>query len=141
MNRNNNWHIATKVIHKNYNIIMLHQNFSKQSFHNPSSKNLFSYLNQLQLFFDKGATLLDVRTIQEFGRCHLPNARHIDYEQLSDMLAYVKGWKTPIITYSGYGGRSRLATQLLQSANIKTLDGGAKKTLDLLFFNKEIRQQ
>ncbi|MFK7980939.1 MAG: rhodanese-like domain-containing protein [Saprospiraceae bacterium] len=116
---------------------MLNQNLSNQSFYNPNSKNLFNYFNKLQLFFDKGAILLDVRTIQEFGRCHLPNARHIDCDQLSVLLAYVKGWEMPIITYSGYGGRSRLATQLLQSTNIKTLDGGAKNTLEFLFFKKK----
>lgn len=114
---------------------MPHQYPLNQSFYNPTSKNLFSHLNQLKLLFDKGAILLDVRTIQEFDRSHLPNARHIAVDQLSTMLAYVKGWKLPVIPYSGYGGRSRVATQILKNANIETIDGGAKKTLEVFLFN------
>lgn len=115
---------------------MLSQNSLNRQLYNPNRKNLFNYYNQLKLLFDKGAILLDVRTIQEFDKSHLPNARHISSDQLSNLLTYVKGWNLPIITYSGYGGRSRRATQLLKSANIEVIDGGAKKTLETLLFNR-----
>jgi len=116
---------------------MLHQNSLNRQLYNPNRQNLFNHYHQLKLFFDRGAILLDVRTIQEFARCHLPNARHISSDQLSTLLTHVKGWSLPIITYSGYGGRSKVAAKLLRSANIEALDGGAKKTLEVLLFNRK----
>ena len=120
---------------------MLYDNSLNRQLTIPNRQNLFNHYKQLIFSYNLGAILLDVRTIQEFNRSHLPNARHIAFDQLSNLLTLIKEWNLPIITYSEYGNRSSVATQLLQSASIKAVDGGARKTLETLLFNRKNKEQ
>ena len=103
--------------------------------------NYVQQTNNLDIFLTPNAILLDVRTIQEYVRTKIPTARHIALEDLSNLLEQVKSWNAPIIPYSNYGDKSRIATELLEQANIKVMDGGAKNALSKLLQKKEAAQQ
>lgn len=96
--------------------------------------------NNLDIFLSQNAILLDVRTIQEYARTKIPTARHIALADLPNLLEQIKSWNAPIIPYSTYGDKSRIATELLEKANIKVMDGGAKKELSKLLQKKEAVQ-
>ena len=96
--------------------------------------------NKLDIFLTQNAILLDVRTIQEYARTKIPAARHIALEDLPNLLEQIKSWDAPIIPYSNYGDKSRIATELLEQANIKVMDGGAKDELTKLLQKKEAAQ-
>jgi len=96
--------------------------------------------NSLDIFLSQNAILLDVRTIQEYVRTKIPTARHIALEDLPNLLAQVKSWNAPIITYSNYGDKSRIAAELLEQANIEVIDGGVKSELSKLLQKKEVAQ-
>lgn len=93
--------------------------------------------NNLDIFLTKDAILLDVRTIQEFARTKIPNSRHVALEELPNLIAQIKSWNAPIITYCNYGDKSRIATEILERFNIKVMDGGAKNDLIKLLQKKE----
>lgn len=93
--------------------------------------------NDLDIFLTQDAILLDVRTIQEFARTKIPNSRHGALEELPNLIAQIKSWNTPIITYCNYGDKSRIATEILERFNIKVMDGGAKNDLMKLLQKKE----
>jgi len=93
--------------------------------------------NDLDIFLTQHAILLDVRTIHEFARTKIPNSRHGALEELPNLIAQIKSWNAPIITYCDYGDKSRVATQILESYNIQVMDGGAKNDLIKLLQKKE----
>jgi len=88
-------------------------------------------------YFNYKAILLDVRTVQEFYYSKISGARHISYDMLPTLLDEIKKWDVPVITYSTYGSRSKLATALLKRAKIPVVDGGAKVALEQLLFQKK----
>ena len=100
-----------------------------------------SFSNQYSLtpsvaYFKYKAILLDVRTAQEFYHSKISGARHISYDMLPILLEEIKNWDVPVITYSTYGSRSKLAATLLKHAKISVVDGGAKIALEQLLFEK-----
>jgi len=97
--------------------------------------------NELDIFLTRNAILLDVRTIHEYVRTKIPEARHAALEELSRHIELIKSWNTPIITYCTYGNKSQKAFQILKRAKIKVIDGGAKNNLIKLLQKKKIAQQ
>ena len=80
--------------------------------------------NQAQDIINSGAVLIDVRTVDEYNREHIPNAVNIPLDQI-DTVAYDKD--TKIIVYCQSGMRSRQAVQTLLDmgyTNLYDLDGG-----------------
>ena len=70
-----------------------------------------------------GATLLDVRTIDEFNELHLPGAANIPLDQLFDRLSAVPKGK-PVVIYCASGARSSVAAGVLAKAGYEVLDLG-----------------
>jgi rhodanese-related sulfurtransferase len=76
----------------------------------------------------KGITLLDVRTADEFGRGHLPNAVLLDYyrNDFKDQLSRLDKNK-PVFVYCASGGRSHSTCSLLKDqgfTQVFDLQGG-----------------
>ena len=77
-----------------------------------------------------GATILDVREPSEFDMGHLPNAVHVPRGLLEFMVGNHPALQNPeqtMVVYCKNGGRSTLATDLLQRMgfnNISMLAGG-----------------
>ncbi|MCI0574363.1 MAG: rhodanese-like domain-containing protein [Myxococcaceae bacterium] len=67
----------------------------------------------------QGATLLDVRTPEEYVQGHLPGARNIPVQVLSQRLDDVGPRETPVIVYCAAGGRSATAAELLKRAGFR----------------------
>ncbi len=74
-------------------------------------------------------TLLDVRSASEYGAGHVPGARHLPYEELSDRLGELERQR-PIVTYCTMrhrgSARSERAAVLLRGHGFEAwaLDGG-----------------
>jgi len=62
-----------------------------------------------------GATLLDVRTDQEWNEGHLDGARHIPVDEVSGRIDEIPKDKS-VVTYCRSGGRASRAAQTLQAA-------------------------
>lgn len=73
----------------------------------------------------KGATLLDVRTSEEFCERHLPGAANIPVQELSVRLHELPAGERPVVVYCRSGGRSAMAAELLTRAGHQVLDIGA----------------
>lgn len=61
-----------------------------------------------------GASLLDVRTVEEFRRGHLPGAINIPVQELDRRLAEVGPAARDVVVYCRSGSRSSRAAQLLR---------------------------
>lgn len=72
----------------------------------------------------QGALLLDVRTPAEFKDGHVPRALNVPVQELSARLAEVGPRTRPIVVYCRSGGRSAMASQILQGAGYQVKDIG-----------------
>lgn len=70
-----------------------------------------------------GATVLDVRTVQEFRGGAYPGARNIPVHELGARLAEVPAGK-PVVVYCASGMRSASAARLLAQAGFDVVNGG-----------------
>ena len=86
----------------------------------------------LKNLLDNGAILLDVRTNHEFAGFHLPNANNIRPDELGMQIDRIKGWKKPIIVYSTYGLRSKLACHMLESYGLEVYDARSQSRVKAL---------
>ncbi len=80
--------------------------------------------NKATEIINNGAVLIDVRSVEEFNREHIPNAVNIPLEQIST-INYDKN--TSIIVYCQTGIRSKEAADTLSKmgyTSLYNLDGG-----------------
>lgn len=71
-----------------------------------------------------GATLLDVRTIDEFQELHLDGAKNVPLHELAGALASLPKDK-PVVVYCAVGSRSATAAMILSRAGYDVLNLGA----------------
>lgn len=69
---------------------------------------------------EQGATLLDVRTAQEWADGHLQGAMHIPVGELSGKLSEVPKDK-PVVTYCARGTRATKAAEVLKKQGYKVM--------------------
>lgn len=79
----------------------------------------------LQQLLDEGAILLDVRTHCEHAGYHIEGAINIPYDEIEVLKAVICDWKKPVITFSTYGRRSRIAAAKLKSMGLEVFDAGS----------------
>jgi rhodanese-related sulfurtransferase len=81
-----------------------------------------------QLINRRNAIVLDLRTADEFGKGHVPQARSVPYEELSAKAAQLsKNKSAPVLLVCQTGQRARKAEQVLTEAGyaeVYTLQGG-----------------
>jgi len=71
---------------------------------------------------NKGAILIDVRSIQEYNEGHLNGAINIvDYELCAKLSKVLKNRKIPIVLYCQNGGRSRRVFERLKKQGYKNI--------------------
>lgn len=63
-----------------------------------------------------GATIVDVRTKEEFDEEHFPNALNIPVDKIQQRLAEFGEKNKPLVVYCASGARSAYAKKLLTSA-------------------------
>lgn len=72
---------------------------------------------------EAGATLLDVRTVEEFGDGHLPGAVNIPVDELAARLGEVPEQR-PVVVYCRSGNRSARAAKVLVEKGYQVRDLG-----------------
>lgn len=78
----------------------------------------------------ENATILDVRTPEEFSGSHYPSAVNIPLNELPQRLDEIKEMKQPIVAYCRSGNRSGMAVSILkQNGLIDVHNGGALSDL------------
>ncbi len=78
-----------------------------------------------QLIKENAGTIVDVRTPEEFMGGNVVGSINIPVHELGDRLAEVKGLKTPLILCCASGGRSGMATQMLQQQGVDCMNAGS----------------
>ena len=70
------------------------------------------------------ATILDVRTPEEFSGSHYPNAINIPLNELPQRVDEIKQLKQPIVAYCRSGNRSGMAVAILRQSGLKNVFNG-----------------
>lgn len=74
---------------------------------------------------EKGAVIVDVRTVAEFKTGHLKDAVNMPLDTISGQLQKIKKINKPVITVCRSGSRSGVATNILKKEGIEAYNGGA----------------
>ena len=82
-----------------------------------TTKNIEEYLQ-------KGAIVLDVRTLPEWNEGHVKGSKHMVLNTVPENLDVIKGLKKPIIAVCKSGGRSQSATDFLSQHGLDVINGG-----------------
>lgn len=86
--------------------------------------------NEIQEYLQKGAVILDVRTLGEWNEGHSEGAKHIVLNTIPEHVEEIKSWNKPVIAVCRSGGRSGQATDFLQNHNIDIINGGPWGNVD-----------
>ena len=86
--------------------------------------------NEIQEYLDKGAVVLDVRTLAEWNEGHSEGAKHIVLTVVPLNVEEIKSWNKPVIAVCKSGGRSGQAMQFLQNQGIDVINGGPWQNVD-----------
>ncbi|WP_298303604.1 rhodanese-like domain-containing protein [Flavobacterium sp.] len=81
-------------------------------------------------YMDKGAVIIDVRTVSEFREGHIPGSKNIALQVLSGKISEIKKWNKPVIVCCRSGMRSAQATSILKQNGIDCINGGGWTSLN-----------
>ena len=81
---------------------------------------------QIMQALDNGATLVDVRTRQEFAAGHPDGAINVPLHQLSTKLEQLERKPAPLVVTCASGARSARAVRILRRSGLETLDLGGR---------------
>lgn len=80
--------------------------------------------SQIKEYLDKGAVVLDVRTVGEYQSGHVKGSKHITLTTVPLNVDEIKSWGKPVIAVCLSGGRSGQAAQFLSNHGIDVINGG-----------------
>ncbi len=80
--------------------------------------------NEIKEYLDKGAVVLDVRTVEEWNEGHGNGATLITLQTVPARVDEIKAWNKPVIAVCRSGARSEQATQFLKSHGVDAINGG-----------------
>ena len=86
--------------------------------------------NEIKEYLEKGAVILDVRTIPEWNEGHSDGARHIVLNTIPNNIEEIQSWNKPVIAVCRSGVRSGQATEFLSAQGIDVINGGPWKNVD-----------
>jgi rhodanese-related sulfurtransferase len=81
-------------------------------------------LEDIQAYLDKGAVVLDVRTIEEFEEGHAKGSKNIVLDTIPDYIDEIKAFDAPIVAVCRSGNRSGSATSFLKNHGLDVINGG-----------------
>ncbi len=90
---------------------------------------LGSKTNSIQEFKEKGAVIIDVRTVDEFKSGHITGSKNYPLGSLSSKINDIKKANKPVIVCCQSGMRSSQAASLLQKHGIEVINGGGWSSL------------
>ncbi|WP_299710030.1 rhodanese-like domain-containing protein [uncultured Tenacibaculum sp.] len=80
--------------------------------------------NEIQEYLEKGAVVLDVRTLAEWNDGHSEGAKHIVLDTIPEHVEEIKSWNKPVIAVCRSGARSGRAAEFLQGQGLDVINGG-----------------
>jgi phage shock protein E len=83
----------------------------------------------IQEYVNRGAIILDVRTIGEFQGGHITGSRNIPLNTISDKIEEIKKLEKPVIACCASGVRSAQAASILKRNGIEAVNGGGWSSL------------
>ena len=90
-------------------------------------------MNEIQDLIKSGATIVDVRSREEFEQGHVTSSVNIPLNEVVARIDEFKSIEQPFLVCCLSGGRSEQATEYLQSMDIKCLNvGGWQQVKSLL---------
>jgi len=81
-------------------------------------------MKEIQDLIKSGATIVDVRSREEFEQGHVTSSVNIPLNEVVARIDEFKSIEQPFLVCCLSGGRSEQATEYLQSMDIKCLDAG-----------------
>ena len=88
--------------------------------------------NNIGFWLQQSAKIVDVRTQVEYVGFHIPGAIHIPYDEITQQIEAIRSWDTPVILYSTYGLRSRVAAVELRKNGISAIATTRDRLCELL---------
>lgn len=82
---------------------------------------------------ERKATIVDVRTHQEFATGHVNGSVNIPLQEIPHRLDELKNFNQPIVVCCASGNRSRHACTYLHDHNIECYDGGSWMDINIYF--------
>ena len=80
-------------------------------------------------FIEKGAVIIDVRTVGEYKEGHIKGSKNIPLDTISSKIEEIKKLNKPVIACCRSGMRSAQATSILKQNGIEVLNGGGWESL------------
>lgn len=84
----------------------------------------------LKEFIEKGAVIVDVRTVGEYRNGHIKGSKNIPLDTLSSQIHEIKKLQKPVIACCASGMRSAQATAMLKKQGIEAMNGGGWSSLE-----------
>ena len=81
-------------------------------------------------FMDKGAVIIDVRTVGEFREGHIKGSKNIPLDTISSKVNEIKRLEKPVIVCCRSGMRSAQAASILKNSGIDVMNGGGWQSLE-----------
>jgi rhodanese-related sulfurtransferase len=81
-------------------------------------------------YIDKGAVIIDVRTVGEFREGHIKNSKNIPLDTFFSKVNEIKRLEKPVIVCCRSGMRSAQANSILKSNGIDCMNGGGWQSLE-----------
>ena len=81
-------------------------------------------------FMDKGAVIVDVRTVGEFREGHIKNAKNIPLDTIFSKTSEIKKWNKPVVVCCKSGMRSAQAASILKNSGVEVINGGGWQRLE-----------
>jgi phage shock protein E len=92
--------------------------------------------NVIKSIQEKKGTLLDVRSVMEFEENHIPGAVNVPLDTIEANIQRIAEMPKPIVVYCLSGGRSGMATGIIQQNGIAdTFNGGGIFSLNNIINN------
>ncbi len=79
---------------------------------------------EIKTYLEKGAVILDVRTLMEWNEGHIEGSEHIVLNTIPENLDRIKSFQKPIIAVCKSGGRSGAAQEFLANNGLDVINGG-----------------
>lgn len=81
-------------------------------------------------FMDKGAVIIDVRTVGEYRDGHIKGSKNIPLDTIFSKVSEIKRMEKPVIVCCRSGMRSGQAASILKNSGIEVLNGGGWQSLE-----------
>lgn len=82
-------------------------------------------MNIESLLKEQKGTVVDVRTTEEFQGGHVVGSINVPLQDVGAKMEELKSMNSPLILCCASGGRSGMATQMLQNAGVECTNGGS----------------